>query len=418
MPSDKSLSHRVALFSALAEGSSRVYGLLNSLDVRSTLDAIEALGARLSLREGAEGLSGEIVGWGAQGPRPTKDLRALSCGNSGTTARLLLGILSRFDLTIRLEGDRSLCARPMSRVTLPLAQMGAHFDGDRLPLSVRGTSSLRALDYLSPLASAQVKSAVLLAGLGAQGLTRFTEPQQSRNHTERLLPAYGARLRTDGLTTSVEGGQQLHAYDCALPGDPSSAAFLLVAAALIPHSKLTLRGLLLNPTRLGFLEVMRRMGADISVSTDQESSLGLEQRGDVSLCYREGLVATTVEPHELPSLIDEVPILALLATAAEGTTVFQQVGELRVKESDRLASIVDGLVALGCDAWISEDDLHVSFGRGPLRERSLPTHGDHRLAMTYAIAERAFGLNLSLADAACVKVSYPRFFEDLERLSY
>jgi 3-phosphoshikimate 1-carboxyvinyltransferase len=459
VPSDKSLSHRIALFSALAEGTSQVSGLLDSFDVRSTLGAVEALGARLALQGDEDGLSGSITGWGARGPGGAVPRAAggsglpataspaaaqtLQCGNSGTTARLLLGALSGFGVAVRLEGDPSLSTRPMSRVTLPLSKMGARFlpadtlalvsDGsaapaapdagdvvpppDTLPLVVCGSASLKAIDYESPVASAQVKSAVLLAGLNARGTTCVTEPYRSRNHTELLLPAYGARVSTEGLTVSVTGGQALHAHDCAVPGDPSSAAFLLVAAALVPHSEVTVRGVLLNPTRIGFLEVMRRMGADVSLDVDGEAALGSEQVGDVTLRYRKGLVATTVEAHEVPGLIDEVPILALLATAAEGTTVFRQVGELRVKESDRLAAIVEGLVALGCNATIEGDDLHVTSGRRPPRERRLQTHGDHRLAMTFSIAERVFGLDLDIQDIASVGVSYPRFFDDLERLS-
>ncbi|MDR2587046.1 MAG: 3-phosphoshikimate 1-carboxyvinyltransferase, partial [Coriobacteriales bacterium] len=273
VPSDKSLSHRVALFSAMAAGTSRVRGLLDSLDVRSTLGVIAALGAHVDLdveepeHSGStssgvdvaapQGLSGTITGWGPTGPRAPSE--ALQCGNSGTTARLLLGVLSGYDISATLVGDESLSRRPMSRVTLPLSQMGARFapaqDAITLPLTVCGSASLAALDYQSPVASAQVKSAVLLAGINARGTTCVTEPYRSRNHTELLLPAYGVSLNTEGLAVSVLGGQQLHACDCEVPGDPSSAAFLLVTAALIPGSEVTVRGMLLNPTRTGFLEV-------------------------------------------------------------------------------------------------------------------------------------------------------------------
>jgi 3-phosphoshikimate 1-carboxyvinyltransferase len=457
VPGDKSLSHRIALFSALAQGSSHVYGLLDSLDVRSTLSAIEALGARVELEvdgtqngtqsgtqsgtptgtqsdtpTGTQGLSGTITGWGTAGPRAPA--RALCCGNSGTTARLLFGILSGYDITASLTGDASLSRRPMSRVTLPLVRMGARFNpsdvpcrscegeaSDTLPLTIHGSSALRAIDYQSPVASAQVKSAVLLAGLNARGTTSVTEPHKSRDHTELLLPAYGVRLRTQGLTVSIDGGQRPGASDCEVPGDPSSAAFPLVAAALIPQSEVTVCGMLLNPTRTGFLTVMRRMGADVALSEGVGGRLGGEQVGDVTVRYRPGLVATTVQAHEIPALIDEVPILALLATAARGTTVFEQVGELRVKESDRLAAIVDALVALGCDVRVQDDDLYVTHAPPRLKTPSeapvLETHGDHRLAMTWSIAARAFDLAFTIRGLESVKVSYPGFFDDLRQLS-
>jgi 3-phosphoshikimate 1-carboxyvinyltransferase len=458
VPGDKSLSHRVALFSALASGTSRVRGLLDSLDVHSTLTAIEALGARIDLAAEADGsgLSGTIDGWGFAGPRLSGDI--LQCGNSGTTARLLLGILSGYDIRVSLEGDESLSRRPMNRVTQPLSRMGARFlpldrlraggaaDLDRpaeaagpperggrradpseptnspeptstLPLTVCGSGALKAIDHLSAVASAQVKSAVLLAGLNARGTTSITEPHKSRDHTELLLPTYGVAVSVDGLTVSVAGGQRLHAVDCEVPGDPSSAAFPLVAAALIPGSAITVRGVLLNPTRTGFLAVMRRMGADIVVNVDKERQLGGEQVGDVTLRFARKLRATVVEPHEVPALVDEVPILALLATAAEGVTVFEQVGELRVKESDRLAAIVKGLFALGCDVCEDGDDLRVASGPPCVNAKTLDAHGDHRLAMTWSIAARAFGLTPNIHGLESIGVSYPGFFDDLRRLS-
>ncbi|MDR1083223.1 MAG: 3-phosphoshikimate 1-carboxyvinyltransferase [Coriobacteriales bacterium] len=434
VPSDKSLSHRVALFSALAQGRSRVRGLLDSLDVRSTLGAIEALGAQLDIKVEADGLCGTITGWGDAGPHGPKN--ALQCGNSGTTSRLLLGVLSGLDVTASLEGDESLSRRPMDRVIAPLTKMGARFypseafsqegapahtpegaPASTLPLTVKGTSSLEAIAYQSPVASAQVKSAVLLAGLNARGTTSVTEPYKSRDHTELLLPAYGASLTVEGLTTSITGGQRLFATDCEVPADPSSAAFLLVAAALIPQSEVTVRDVLLNPTRVGFLTVLRRMGADIAIKINKNAHLGTEQVGEVTLRYREELEATTVEPYEVPALIDEVSILALAATVAKGTTIFKQVGELRVKESDRLNAIVCGLTALGCDVREEDDDLRVSCAPPHIRATRLATHGDHRLAMTWSIAARAFALALDIYGLESIEVSYPGFFDDLKRLS-
>jgi 3-phosphoshikimate 1-carboxyvinyltransferase len=337
----------------------------------------------------------------------------------------------------------------MNRVTLPLAKMGARFNPsdvscrscisepfDTLPLTVRGSAQLKGIDYKSPVASAQVKSAVLLAGLNASGQTRISEPHLSRNHSELLLPAFGAVLEADGLSVAVQGGQHLTAYDCQVPGDPSSAAFVLVAAAMIPGSEVTVTGMLLNPTRIGFIEVMRRMGADIAIEYSNIGTIGAERTGDVTVCYQPGLQATVVEASEIASLVDEVPILSLLATAAVGETVFEQVSELRVKESDRLAAIVNGLGALGLTASEQGDDLHVmgATGGGAVGQTgaatgptatagkssgqlTLETHGDHRLAMTWAIAARAYGQSLEIANRDCVGVSYPGFFDDLERLS-
>jgi 3-phosphoshikimate 1-carboxyvinyltransferase len=428
VPSDKSISHRVALFSALAEGTSQVSGLLDSLDVRSTLGAIEALGAQHDLHVDETGLTGTITGWGEQGPA-IDESTAIDCGNSGTTTRLLMGILAGYPLSVLLKGDDSLSVRPMQRVAKPLSQMGAAISppelrctscgkaADTLPLIVKGRQPLVAINYDSPVASAQVKSAILLAGLHAQGTTSVTEPHKSRDHTELLLPAYGVEVDVDGLTVRIAGEQHLHAFNSAVPGDPSSAAFLLVAAALIPGSEVTVHDVLLNPTRTGFLEVMRRLGADIAISNSNIKELGAEKSGDITVRYRPDLRATTIEPDEIASLIDEVPILALLATAAQGTTIFRQVGELRVKESDRLAAIVRGLKALGCEANEQGDDLHVSFGLPQKASAPLETYGDHRLAMTWAVAARAFLPELEIQDSSCVSVSYPGFSADLERLS-
>jgi 3-phosphoshikimate 1-carboxyvinyltransferase len=319
---------------------------------------------------------------------------------------------------------------------------------DTLPLIVCGKERLRAIDYTSPEASAQVKSAVLLAGLHAEGTTSVTEPYKSRDHTELLLPAFGAAVEVDGLTVRIQGGQQLWATDCAVPGDPSSAAFLLVAAALIPGSEVACTEVLLNPTRTGFLAVMQRMGATLSLSATTHSGLGAEQVGSVTCTYSPALRATTIEAQEIPTLIDEIPILALLASAASGTTVFRQVGELRIKESDRLAAIIEGLDTLGCRAYADGNDLFVvgsaalaggasqvggasQIGSAALPERKvllqdgrtkgvhplLQTRGDHRLAMTWAVAARAFDLDLEIQGIESAAVSYPNFLEDLKGLS-
>jgi 5-enolpyruvylshikimate-3-phosphate synthase len=369
--------------------------------------------------------------------------------------------------------------------------MGASFTTDSptvtLPITVCGKAGLEPVTWQSPVASAQVKSAILLAGLRGAGTTTVCEPVLSRNHTELLLEAYGVNVQVspDGLTTSIQGGQQLQAANLNIPGDPSSAAFMLVAAALVPGSQICVEGTLLNPTRCGFINIMKRMGADITVREDRGWQLGQELVGSIELRYASGLTAVEVDASEVPALIDEIPILALLACAARGTTVFRQVGELRVKESDRLSAIIEGLSALGAKAWSQADDLYVAGGvvpscgqsgtvsaisscgqsdavgqmasgakapgaqapgaRGAAAQgtatrglgaqapaaqgtaaqapteqapgvQAPPAHGDHRLAMTWAIADVAFGLNLTHSEQDTVAVSYPNFFGDLQRL--
>jgi len=501
VPGDKSISHRVVLFAALAHGTSHLRGVLNSYDVQATIAAVQSLGAQVELYADEAGISGTVTGFGKAGastalicsqpssntvilgaqrrefmPEPqgegtlnqSRDARhtsplTIDCANSGTTARLLLGLLSGYGATVTLTGDASLSRRPMHRVTAPLARMGAHFSTTlqgTLPLTVTGTPQLAAIDYVSPVASAQVKSALLLAGMGAAGTTTVTEPSKSRDHTELLLPAFGVDVTVDGLTVGIAGGQQAHACDCDVPGDPSSAAFLLVAAALTPGSEVTATNLSLNPTRTGFLTVLERMGANIVIQTSNNKALGAEQTGQVTAAYSPNLRATVVKAQEIPTLIDEIPILALLAAAASGTTVFRQVGELRVKESDRLAAIIEGLDTLGCRAYADGDDLFVVGdaalagsasrvgGAAPaedallaggasqavsatLPERKvlpqdgrtkdarplLQTRGDHRLAMTWAVAARALDLNLEIQGIESAAVSYPNFLEDLKGLS-
>jgi 3-phosphoshikimate 1-carboxyvinyltransferase len=415
---DKSISHRAVLLSAMARGTSHLTGVLDSADVRSSIGAVSALGARVDLSRppGETTLSGTICGWGEKGPHDPDD--AIDCGNSGTTTRLLLGMLAGYDVRVTLKGDSSLSRRPMRRVTDPLLLMGAQITSEgvgHLPMTIQGSSRIIAIDYVMPVASAQVKTAILLAGLHATGMTYVCEPAPSRNHTELMLPAYGKQIVLDGLSVSIEGcpEEPLVACDQHVPGDPSSAAFILVAAALTPGSDVAVKGISLNPTRAGCIEVLKRMGATLAVAQTQR--VGDEVTGDVRIRWTERLQACEIAEEEIPSLIDEVPILALLATAAQGMTVFRGVGELRVKESDRLASVVDGLTLLGCSAWAKGDDLYVAGGV-PTRNASLSSKGDHRLAMTWAIAGLCFGVETTVDDFECVGVSYPGFLGDLTSL--
>lgn len=416
VPPDKSLSHRAVLFGAIAEGVSRPTEVLDSADVRSTIGAVAALGARVTvLRHGNGSLDLEIEGWGSRGPMTPST--PIDCGNSGTTARLLAGVLAGWPVDVTLTGDASLSTRPMSRVTRPLEAMGARFetaDGGRLPLRVTG-GALTAIEYASPVASAQVKSAVLLAGLRAPGVTAVCEPAPSRDHTERLLPAFGVPVMVDHVSrrAAVRGPASLAAYDVTVPGDPSSAAFPVAAAVIVPGSMVTLRGICLNPTRTGFLDVLGRMGAGISVT--ETASLGTEPVGDVAVQFVPDLYGVTVSADEVPSLIDELPVLALVATQARGTTRFEGVGELRVKESDRLQAIEEGLGAFGAKVAAGDDWLEVE-GRATLRGADVSARHDHRLAMTWYVAALVAGGVTRISGFESVAVSYPGFERDMVSL--
>lgn len=417
VPGDKSLSHRAVLFAAMAEGTSHLAGVLDSADVRSTIAAVSALGA--TVREHADlahaGLALEITGWGADGP--TEPAGPIDCGNSGTTARLLLGVLAGWDIEVTLVGDESLSRRPMRRVTGPLSLMGASLqtaEGGTLPVTVRG-GALRGVDFESPVASAQVKTAMLLAGLRAHGRTIVTEPAPSRDHTERLLPAFGIEVGRDlDLDVCwVEGPATPLATDFAVPADPSSAAFTLVAALVVPGSEVVCTGVLLNPTRTGFLRVLARMGADVLVEITDRSTA--EFVGDITARHGRGMEGTLVEAGEIPSLVDEVPVLAVLATQARGTTRFEGVGELRVKESDRLEAVCGALAAMGVTVRAGEDWLEVD-GPCALRGAELDSLGDHRLAMAYWVAAQVADGGTAIERFEAVAVSWPEFLSDMEML--
>ena len=416
VPSDKSLSHRAVLFAGIASGTSHLQNLLPSDDVLSSIGAMRTLGAAIELEEGARGLSGTITGIG--GKPSVQGTADIDCGNSGTTTRLLMGLVCGLGVRARLHGDASLSRRPMERVMKPLRAMGARFtaqEGGRLPLVIEPARGLTAVSYTTEQASAQVKSAILLAGLQAHGTTTVTEPAHSRDHTELLLPAFGVPVHVSGLSASVEGPAQLHAHDMSVPGDPSSAAFIAVAAALVEESDVRIADVALNETRIGALRVLERMGARISFGNRHDE--GAEPVGDVRVRYSPTLRATTVAAAEIASLIDEIPVLALAAAAAQGETVFENAGELRVKESDRFAAIIDMLGALGVHASADGDDLHIVGGvaQAPA-SLQLPVYHDHRLAMTAYLLGKCFGVDVTVDDPDCVSVSWPSFYEDLSAL--
>jgi 3-phosphoshikimate 1-carboxyvinyltransferase len=409
-PGDKSITHRALLFAALARGVSRVGGALTSLDARTTARVLRQLGAEVSpLRPG------NIVTIGGRGRLRRPD-DVLDCGNSGTTTRLLLGLLAGHRFTATLTGDGSLRRRPMRRVTQPLSQMGARFTeqgGDGLPITVRG-GPLAPLRYEMPVSSAQIKGALLLAGVAGAVEVELREPHgRSRDHSERLLRAFGYAVdERDGWIRFVPTGR-IEPFELEVPGDPSSAAFLVGAAVLAEGGELRVAGVGVNPTRTGFLRVLERMGAAVAVEP------GGEHFGEpvATLLARPArLRATEVSPGEIPGLIDEIPLLAVMAARAEGTTIFRQVGELRVKESDRLGLIAANLRSVGCRADVSGDDLHVEGGeappRGPVR-----TAADHRLAMAFAVLGTVPGARVRVDDMRCAEVSFPRFPDTLRSIA-
>lgn len=408
VPGDKSISHRALMLSALASGTSSIEGLNLGEDVGRTSAALSALGA--SITSHGDSSSVEVEGWGSRGP--SEPAAALDAGNSGTTARILLGLLAALEGHAVVTGDDSLSRRPMLRVVAPLRAMGATIDGrdhgDRLPLSIHG-GSLRGTDHVLSIASAQVKSALLLAGLHASGTTSVNEPVRSRDHTENMLRAAGVTVTTADTTVAVEGGQRPDASRWVVPGDISAAMFLIVGAALLEGSDLTVRGIGLNPTRSGALDVLQRMGADVSI-TDRGSAAG-EPFGDIHV-RPSALGGCVVGEAAIPSLIDEIPILALAASQAEGETIFEGVGDLRAKESDRLSAIADGLRTLGGDTEVSGDRLVI---RGPskLTGGQVDSLGDHRMAMTYAIAGSVSDAAIKVRNWSCVQTSFPTFLEVL-----
>ena len=411
VPGDKGISHRALLFAAMAVGESRVTGLAGGDDVRRTRRALESLGVEVAV-DGDTGAV-TVAGRGIESFAEPGDV--VDCGNSGTSIRLLVGLLSGRPFLTVLTGDASLVTRPMRRVVEPLRAMGAHIDGRAdgalAPLAVRG-GGLTGTAHTLAVASAQVKTAIVLAGLQADGVTTVTEPAPSRDHTERMLAALGAPItrldeRAVQVTRGAPGPFALH-----VPGDPSSAAFWAVAAAITPGSELTIDGVNLNPTRIAFVDVLARMGAAVAIEHTGDE-LG-EPVG--SLHVRHGaLRSTTIEGAEIPWLIDEIPVLAVAAAFAEGVTEIRDAAELRVKESDRIVTVAGMLGAMGIGVETSGDGLSVRGGRPtPARFES---HGDHRIAMSAAVAANAVEGESTIVDWRSTATSYPEFGDDLARLT-
>ncbi|MGZ4106926.1 MAG: 3-phosphoshikimate 1-carboxyvinyltransferase [Tumebacillaceae bacterium] len=411
VPGDKSISHRAVMFGSLAEGETRVRGFLPGADCLSTVDCFRKLGVQIDVLSPTELV---VHGVGMNGLQEPTDL--LDVGNSGTTARLMLGILAGQPFHATITGDSSIRRRPMARVSVPLRQMGAKIDGreeGRLaPLAVRG-QRLQAMHYDMPVASAQVKSAVLLAGLFADGNTSVRETEATRDHTERMLRAFGVDVQTEDNVVTVPGGSVLRSTDIDVPGDISSAAFLLVAAAILPGSDVTIRNVGVNPTRTGILDVLREMGADIEELNVRES--GGEPIADLRV--RGGqLRGTVVSGSIIPRLIDEVPVLAVAATQAEGVTEIRDAAELKVKESNRIATTANELRKFGAVVEELEDGLRIT-GRTKLQGGAqIDTYHDHRIAMAMAVAGLVAEGTTTIDDWESVDVSFPGFHELLQNL--
>ncbi len=414
IPGDKSISHRVAILGALAQGSMQVSNYLCSEDCLNTLRAMQQLGAKITPTEVPQNFT--LTGTAMHPVAPAKDI---DCGNSGTGMRLMAGVLAALPFVSRMYGDPSLSSRPMKRIIDPLEQMGAHITacGQKpgcAPLLIEG-GKLNSIHYELPMASAQVKSAVLLAGMLTEGTSSVHQPAITRDHTERLFAHFGVpcRVSADGLDIEIDGPVVPQAKDIIVPGDISSAAFWIVAASIVPGSEIHLRHVGLNPTRDAIITVLRRMGADITISNEQLTG---EPYGDITVRTAQKLQGTTVLKHEIPNLIDEIPILAVAAAFAEGDTVIRNAAELRVKESDRIATTVGNLRAMGATVQEFEDGLIVTGGT-PLQGTVLDSYHDHRIAMGFLMAGLHADGETTLLNCANINTSYPGFEEHLRCLT-
>lgn len=410
IPGDKSISHRAVMFGAMAEGKTTINHFLAGEDCLSTISCFEKMG--VSIKREDEYV--EVEGKGIEGLSEPASI--LDVGNSGTTTRLMLGILAGVPFHTSLIGDESIAKRPMSRVTVPLRSMGAKIDGREhgqyTPLSTRG-GALKAIHYHSPVASAQVKSAILLAGLHAEGTTKVTEPFTSRDHTERMLRAFGVDVEVDGTTVSVEGGQSLRGTDVYVPGDISSAAFFLVAGAIVPNSRIVLKNVGLNPTRTGIIDVLQQMGAHLTISNERIQNG--EPIGDLTIETSQ-LKGIEIGGDLIPRLIDEIPVIALLATQANGKTVIKDAEELKVKETNRIDTVATELSKLGASVTPTADGLIIE-GKTALKSGEVDSYGDHRIGMMLAVAAAIATGEVTLMRSEAIHVSYPTFFEDLDKLS-
>lgn len=410
IPGDKSISHRSVMFGSIADGITEVHGFLNGADCISSMNCFRQMGIEINY-------DGEIVtihGKGMHGL--TKPADTLDVGNSGTTTRLISGILAAQPFESRLIGDASICKRPMKRIMTPLTMMGADITSELgngcAPLLIKGTR-LHGIDYNSPVASAQVKSCVLLAGLYADGITSVTEPYVSRNHTELMLESFGADIKTVGTTATIKPADRLHGQKILVPGDISSAAYFLVAGLITPNSEITVKNVGINATRDGILEVIKAMGGKMQYS-NVKSDIG-EPTADITVKTSE-LKGCIIEGEIIPKLIDEIPIIAILACFAKGETIIRDAAELKVKESNRIDVMVHALKSMGADITGTDDGMIIRGGR-PLHGAVIDSHLDHRIAMSFAIAGLNADGDTDITGAECVNISYPGFYDDLAGLA-
>lgn len=414
VPGDKSISHRCIMFGSIAEGMTEVHNFLKGADCLATIRCFRTMG--IEIEENADTII--VHGKGLHGLSAPKDV--LDVGNSGTTTRLLSGILAGQSFESKLSGDESLNSRPMKRIMDPLTQMGANISSilrnGCAPLYIT-PGRLHGIHYDSPVASAQVKSCILLAGLYAQGTTFITEPSLSRNHTELMLKEFGANIRSSHsldstkATASISPCRELYGQKITVPGDISSAAYFIAAGLIVPDSEILIENVGINPTRAGMLRVCEDMGGDITLLNERTE--GGEKIADI-LVRTSKLHGTTIEGEIIPTLIDEIPIIAVMAAVAEGTTVIKDAAELKVKETDRIETVTDNLKAMGCDVTPTADGMIINGGK--LKGASIHTLLDHRIAMAFSIAALVAEGNTKILDSKCVDVSYPTFYDTFEQL--
>ena len=410
VPGDKSISHRSVMFGSIAKGTTEIHNFLEGADCLSTISCFRKMGIEIEHKNGIVTVHGK----GLRGLKAPECV--LDCGNSGTTTRLISGILAPQNFDVTLTGDESIQKRPMKRIMEPLSMMGADITSLRgngcAPLAIHG-KQLHGIHYHSKVASAQVKSAILLAGLYAEGETTVTEPKLSRNHTEVMLRFFGADVKTAGTTATVLPSTELYGNKIHVPGDISSSVYFVTAGLIIPNSEILIKNVGINPTRDGLIRVCRAMGADITLLNENHDYS--EPTADI-LVRTSSLKGTVIEGDIIPTMIDELPTVALMACFAEGTTIIRDAAELKVKESNRIAIMVQNLTAMGADVEETEDGMIIHGGR-PLHGAVIETKKDHRIAMTFAVAALAAEGETEILDAECVDISYPEFYRDLAALA-